>query len=415
MLVTGRKTEPSPIQQDVNTAFHQLWNKYKLQDSPQVLAMAARRAFRRYDWKSALAFCQELSQLDPAVEEVVYCYVATLVLLGHKRVLFRLAHEWVEASPKASHAWFAVGAYYYCIQRYHVAQRHFCRATRLNPQCTPAWIAFGCSFAACDESDQALASFRAAQRLSPGEHTSLLYMGMEYARTNHLVLAQYFLQAAAKASGGDPLCLHELGVLAAQKEEHTHAIAWFRRALAAVVSACEDTTATAAATAVTPLSLQECMDQCHDAYWEPTIFNLGHSYRKTRQFDAAAKCFARCVALCPDKFSTYAALAFTEHLQGALDPAIAHYHQALGLKPDDPFSTDMLSRALTEQTFQRPQPILLSSEAADPFVATVATQRKQGAAAASKTKSMFLSPVSAASREDSAMMVDSDDDMSNTS
>jgi len=390
---TTTGTTPPLIQQDVDEAFDQLWDKFKLQDSPQVLAMAARRAYRRYDWKSALEYCQELALLDPAVQDVVFCYVATLVLLGHKRTLFRLAHEWVEASPKAAHAWFAVGAYYYCIQRYHIAQRHFCRATRLNPQCTEAWIAFGCAFAACDESDQALASFRAAQRLSPGEHTSLLYMGMEYVRTNHLVLAQYFLQAALKASGGDPLCLHELGVLAAQKEEHQEAISWFRRALVAAVGGD---------------SLQESIDLCHDAYWEPTVFNLGHSYRKTRQFELATSCFARCVALCPDKFSTYSALAFTEHLKGDLDSAIAHYHEALGFKPDDPFSTDMLNRALKEQITSRPQQIFFDAPAGRP--------KAPAAAAAS---SMLMSPPTAASpwmmRDNSAMSTEdsvSDVDMS---
>lgn len=323
----------SPIQADVDAAFDKLWNEHKLQNSPQVLAMAARRAFRRYEWKDALSYCQALAQFDPNLSDAAFCYVATLVVLGHKRVLFRLGHEWVDADPKSAQAWFAVGSYYYCCERYHIAQRHFCRATRLDPQCSEAWIAFGCSFAACDESDQALASFRAAQRLSPGEHTSLLYMGMEYVRTNHLVLAHYFLQSALSASGGDPLCLHELGVLAAQKGEHTAAIPWFQRALAAAVGAD---------------SAEESIEHCQDPYWEPTIFNLGHSYRKTRQFELAAQCFGRCVALCPEKFSTYAALAFTYHLMTDLDKAIDYYHQALSCKPDDPFSTEMLNRALRE-------------------------------------------------------------------
>jgi anaphase-promoting complex subunit 6 len=299
--------------------------------------MAARRAYRRYDWKGALALCQELAHLDPAVEEAAFCYVSTLVLLGHKRVLFRLAHAWVDAAPQSAASWFAVGAYYYCIQRYHMAQRHFCRATRLNPQCTEAWIAFGCSFAACDESDQALASFRAAQRLSPGEHSSLLYMGMEYIRTNHLVLASHFLQAALTASGGDPLCFHEMGVLAAHRGDHAQAITLFRLAIKGDGGGDESD------------SLSERLDLCHDTYWEPTIFNLGHSYRKCRQFDLALTCFRRCVALCPKASSAYSAIAFTQHLRGDVDEAISHYHRALGIKPDDPFSTDMLHRALHDQ------------------------------------------------------------------
>ena len=340
------KTEQPRIQQDVDAAFDDLWSKHKLQDSPQVLAMAARRSYRRYDWKAALAFCQDLAQLDPTVDAAAFCYVSTLVILGHKRVLFRLAHEWVEAAPKSAQAWFAVGAYYYCIQRYHIAQRHFCRATRLDPQCTEAWIAFGCSFAACDESDQALASFRAAQRLSPGEHSSLMYMGMEYVRTNHLVLASFFLQAALAASGGDPLCLHELGVLSAQKGEHKDAIGWFRRALASGVGGD---------------SLKESVDLCRDPYWEPTIFNLGHSYRKSRLFVEAVSCFTHCITLCPEKFSAYSALAFTKQLMGDLDEAISLYHQALSMKPDDPLSTDMLSNALQDQITSEPRQPLPSS------------------------------------------------------
>lgn len=384
------KGTPPPIQQDVEAAFDDLWNKHKLQDSPQVLAMAARRSYRRYNWKAALSYCQDLAQLDPAVEEAAFCYVSTLVVLGHKRVLFRLAHEWVEALPKSAQAWFAVGAYYYCIQRYHIAQRHFCRATRLDPQCTEAWIAFGCSFAACDESDQALASFRAAQRLSPGEHSSLMYMGMEYVRTNHLVLAHYFLQAALASSGGDPLCLHELGVLAAQKGDHKDAIGWFRRALASAVGGD---------------SLQDSIELCHDAYWEPTIFNLGHSYRKSRQFDQALSCFARCVALCPEKFSTYSALAFTKQLMGDLEKAISYYHQALSLKPDDPFNTDMLSHALQDQILSRSQQF-------------IDLRSSSSMSAIQNRQSLFMSPIGAnvwRQKEDSTTSEDMDIDMSATS
>lgn len=329
------------IQNDIDQAFHNLFHVYKLQNSAQVLAVAARRAYRRYDWKSALLYCQDLAQLDPTVEEASFYYVATLVMLGHKRVLFRLAHEWVDATPKAARSWFAVGAYYYSIRRYHIAQRHFCRATRMYPQCTEAWIALGCSFAACDESDQALASFRAAQRLSPGEHSSLLYMGMEYIRTNHLVLASHFLQAALSASGGDPLCLHEMGVLAAQKGDHKDAIHYFCQAMSISVGG--------NAGYGDGITLSDMIDSCDDLYWEPTIFNLGHSYRKRREYTNAVLCFRRCVTLCPEKYSTYSALAFTKHLMGDVDDAISLYHKALGLKPDDPFCTDMLSRAFHDQ------------------------------------------------------------------
>ena len=177
-----------PISENVATAFDKLWTTHKLDKAPETLALAAVRAHAQYDLTRALEYCKELTAMDPLCPTASFVYVATLVALNHKRLLFQLAHEWVEACPKSAHSWFAVGSYYYACGRFHVAQRHYCRATRLDPQCTEAWIAFGCSFAMSDETDQALASFRAAQRLAPAHNVPLLYMGMEYLRTNHLVL-----------------------------------------------------------------------------------------------------------------------------------------------------------------------------------------------------------------------------------
>lgn len=54
------------------------------------------------------------------------------------------------------------------------------------------------------------------------------------------------------------------------------------------------------------------------------------------------------IGLCPRRASSFAALAFTHHLRGSLDVAIEYYHRALGLKPDDTFSSEMLSRALQD-------------------------------------------------------------------
>lgn len=276
----------SSIQRDVDKAFQKLWEGYKLSQSSDLLAMAANRCYRRYELQGALKYCEELSVIDPLCPTAGYVYIATLVALSQRRRLFGVAHDWVEASPKSARAWFAVGSYYYACERYRVAQRHFCRATRLDPRCPEAWIAFGCSFAACDESDQALASFRAAQRLAPGDHSSLLYMGMEYLRTNHLALAQHFLMSAFKTSGGDPLCLHELGVLAYQKGEHNVAIQWYLRGL----SACQQS-------GFEITKVEDLVDACKDSYWEPTLFNLGQCYRKTRDFHLSCHCFERCLAL----------------------------------------------------------------------------------------------------------------------
>ncbi len=41
-------------------------------------------------------------------------------------------------------------------------------------------------------------------------------------------------------------------------------------------------------------------------------------------------------------------MGFTRHLFGDLEGAIEFYHQALSRKPDDPFASEMLNRALFE-------------------------------------------------------------------
>ncbi|CAM9694519.1 unnamed protein product, partial [Scytosiphon promiscuus] len=80
--------------------------------------------------------------------------------------------------------------------------------------------------------------------------------------------------------------------------------------------------------------------------WESTVFNLGHCHRKLGSLEEAVRCYLRARELSPHRHSVHSALALTYHLQGRHDDAIAGYHKALGLKPDDPFAAEMLKKAL---------------------------------------------------------------------
>ena len=90
---------------------------------------------------------------------------------------------------------------------------------------------------------------------------------------------------------------------------------------------------------------------------EPSIFNLGHAYRKLRRFERAIAWYRAALAISPRVASTYSALGFTEHLRGNLHEAIELYHQSLSLKPDDTFTCEMLTEALKD---------VLEEPAADP-------------------------------------------------
>jgi len=89
-----------------------------------------------------------------------------------------------------------------------------------------------------------------------------------------------------------------------------------------------------------------------DPYWEPTLNNLGHAFRKLRRYAEACVCLEAALTLSSNA-STKAALAYSRHLQGDLDAAIQGYHEALAVKPDDALSSELLNKALLD-AFSQP-------------------------------------------------------------
>lgn len=372
---------PSDKQTNNNntTPLTRLLTTHGLSQSPQVLSLYANQAYARHHTALALRLCQTLHSLDPLHHDSLIVHCASLLALRQPRPLYSLAHALVHARPRSAVGWFAVGCYYLATRRRDAAQRHFCRATRLEPRSASAWIAFGCAFSAADETDQALASYRAARRLWGASHVPVLYMGMEYLRTNHLQLAGHFLQSAGRMNTKDPLSFNELGVCAYRLGDYAEALGLLVHALRLCVrleleereereldwllSGASGSGSESREKEYQPLDIdldrlsdKDCIVCCQDSFWEPTIFNLGQTYRKIRQFEDAAACFEKAISLVPGNAGSYAALGYAKHLLGDVDSAIECYHQALGMKPDDTFSGEMLNRALHE-SFERPDPL----------------------------------------------------------
>ncbi|EJK64632.1 hypothetical protein THAOC_14615 [Thalassiosira oceanica] len=92
----------------------------------------------------------------------------------------------------------------------------------------------------------------------------------------------------------------------------------------------------------------EVVERVSDKTWEPAVFNLGQALRRMGRYGEAAACFARCCSLDPGSHAGYSALGLARHLDGDLDGAIDSYHEALSRKPEDPFTSEMLQRALAE-------------------------------------------------------------------
>ncbi|KAH7292522.1 hypothetical protein KP509_29G072200 [Ceratopteris richardii] len=295
-----------------------------LKDNADLVACKSDHYYHRGEYQKCYETTKALLEKDPYHLKCIPMHLASAVELGRKNELFLKAHMLVQEYPQRALAWFAVGCYYLCIRQFDHARRYFCKATTLDGAFACAWIGFGHAYAAQDESDQAMAAYRTAARLFAGCHLPVLCIGMEYLRTNNLNLAQQFFMNARRICPTDPLIFNEMGVMAYRNKDYEAAVRNFRKTLRLI-----------------PLPLTEA--------WEATVVNLAHSLRKLMFYTEAITFYEKALALSSRSAGTYAALGFTHHLQGNTTLAIEYYHKALGLKPDDTFTVEMLNTALADE------------------------------------------------------------------
>ncbi|KAM7279275.1 hypothetical protein ACFE04_006409 [Oxalis oulophora] len=279
-----------------------------LKNNTDLLACKAEYHHQCGEYEKCFELTSVLLEKDPFHLKCTMVHLAAAMELGHSNELYLMACNLVKDYPQKALAWFAVGCYYYCIKKYDQSRRYFSKATSLDGAFAPAWIGYGNAYAAQEEGDQAMSAYRTAARLFPGCHLPSLYIGMEYLRTHSFKLSEQ----AKKICPADPLVYNELGVVAYHMKEYSKAVSWFEKTLAHIPS---------------PLS----------EMWEPTVVNLAHSYRKLKMYHEAISCYEKALALSTGSPSTYGGLAYTYHLQ------------ALWLKPDDQFCTEMLSVALVDE------------------------------------------------------------------
>eukprot|EP00873_Tetraselmis_striata_P027901 jgi/Tetstr1/448165/TSEL_035456.t1 len=299
-----------------------------LAGNADVLSCRADWHFHRGCFKACYDLTSQLLERDPYQLSCLPTHLAAGLQLGKKNELFIRGHRLVEEYPERAVAWFAVGCYHSAIGQHDAARRYFGKCTSMEPRFVPGWVAFGNAFAAQDESDQAMAAYRTAARLFPGLHQPVLGIGMEYQRMNNFTLAQQMFQQALQICPQDPLVCNELGVLLFRNGDYVQAEQYLKHGLSLVPGG--------------TLS----------ARWEPAAVNLGHTLRKLGRHQEALGWYDTALGLCPSAPGTYAAIGYTNHLMGNLTEAIDNYHIALGSRPEDTFTAEMLTVALHEECAQ---------------------------------------------------------------
>lgn len=306
-------------------------------DNIDVLSVQARRLYDMLDFSACVDVCKRIVNVDPYVDgSFWHTYLAALVELDERQQLFVIAHSLVDNQPKCAVSWMAVGYYYYACEKPEVARRFLHKATTLDGRLAPAWVAVGHAFGAQDESDQAMAAYRTASRLFPGAQLPMLFMGIEYARQSSLGHATMLFQSAMEACPTDPAPPHELGVVAYRHGDMARAVTCFRKALALWGAKDE------MREIVSPGGRRAEAE-------EATLFNLGHCYRRLRDFKNAKRCYERALGLSPRSASTCAALGMTLHAMMDVDGAVAMYHRALRFSPEDANCAELLERALLDR------------------------------------------------------------------
>ena len=125
-----------------------LESSYNLSGNLDLLAHRAEVQYYSHDFRAALATCREILQRDPHHLSCLPVYLCTLHELGEKNDLFYQAHQLVDEHPQAAVSWFAVGCYYHLTGNYDSSRRYFEKATHLDNWFAPAWLGYGNAFAA---------------------------------------------------------------------------------------------------------------------------------------------------------------------------------------------------------------------------------------------------------------------------
>lgn len=315
---------------EFNNATETLSTHYNLAANPDLLLSKAGLLFTQCRFKQALAITTSILDADEYNFSVYPLHMACLYELNQTNTLFLLSHRMADYHPDEPCTWLAVGVYYLSISHIPEARRYFSKASMMDPHFGAAWIGFAHTFAAEGEHDQAISAYSTAARLFQGTHLPQLFLGMQNLQLNNKTLAFEYLQAANALCDTDPLLLNELGVVFYHQDHLPDAIQAFHNALNIAAQIDSDPRA-----------------------WIATRANLGHAYRRQREWVLALKEFDEVLRQGGRDASVFTSKGLVLLEMGRCEEAVRVLHEALAVGPQDPVATDLLGRALEENAAQQ--------------------------------------------------------------
>ena len=310
---------------EFNHASETLSTHYNLATNPDLLLSKAELFFTQCRFKQALALTTSILDTDQYNFSIYPLHLACLHELAQTNTLFLVSHRLADLHPEEPVTWLAVGVYYLSISQVAEARRFFSKASTMDSHFGPAWIGFAHTFAAEGEHDQAIAAYSTAARLFQGTHLPQLFLGMQNLQLNNMTLAHEYLNAAHALCSTDPLLLNELGVVFYHLDHLSEAINIFNSALTIAADIDSDPRA-----------------------WIATRANLGHAYRRQREWALALQEFEEVLRQGGRDAGVFCAKGLVLLEMGSSWGAVCALHEALAVTPQDPIATDLLTRALEE-------------------------------------------------------------------
>ena len=310
---------------DFNHASETLSTHYNLAQNPDLLLSKAELLFTQCRFKEALILTTSVLDDDECNFSIIPLHLACLHELNQVNTLFLLSHRLADVRPDEPATWLAVGVYYLSISQIAEARRFFSKASMMDPHFGPAWIGFAHTFAAEGEHDQAISAYSTAARLFQGTHLPQLFLGMQNLQLNNMTLAHEYLTAAMQICDTDPLLLNELAVVFYHLDHLPEAVGLFKDALNIAADIESDPSA-----------------------WVATRANLGHAYRRQKQWSLALREFDEVLRQGGRDAAIFCAKGLVLLEMKQTWEAVCAFHEALGISPQDPIATDLLGRALEE-------------------------------------------------------------------
>lgn len=310
---------------EFNHASDTLSTHYNLATNPDLLLAKAELFFTQCRFKQALALTTSILETDQYNFSIYPLHLACLHELAQTNTLFLLSHRLADLHPDQPVTWLAVGVYYLSISQIAEARRFFSKASTMDQHFGAAWIGFAHTFAAEGEHDQAISAYSTAARLFQGTHLPQLFLGMQNLQLNNMTLAHEYLNAAHALCSTDPLLLNELGVVFYHLDHLSEAISIFNSALTIAADIDSDPRA-----------------------WISTRANLGHAYRRQREWALALQEFEEVLRQGGRDAGIFCAKGLVLLEMERSWEAVCALHEALAVGPQDPIATDLLSRALEE-------------------------------------------------------------------